>query len=83
VDEHPRPETTLATLAKLPSVFKKDGVVTAGSSSGTCFGLLFSVFRHGEVGKGTVAAWAGIMPCGLWQAFAMGVLHCCWRMRLR
>lgn len=34
VDEHPRPQTTLETLAKLPTVFKKNGVVTAGSSSG-------------------------------------------------
>jgi len=33
VDEHPRPQTTLEGLAKLPTVFKKDGVVTAGSSS--------------------------------------------------
>lgn len=33
-DEHPRPETTLEDLAKLPAVFKKDGSVTAGSSSG-------------------------------------------------
>lgn len=33
-DEHPRPETTLETLAKLKPIFKKDGVVTAGSASG-------------------------------------------------
>jgi len=33
VDEHPRPQTTLEGLAKLPTVFKKNGVVTAGSSS--------------------------------------------------
>lgn len=33
VDEHPRPQTTLERLAKLPTVFKKSGVVTAGSSS--------------------------------------------------
>lgn len=32
-DEHPKPQTTLETLAKLPPVFKKDGVVTAGSAS--------------------------------------------------
>ncbi|MFH1134556.1 MAG: acetyl-CoA C-acetyltransferase [Pseudomonadota bacterium] len=34
VDEHPRPETTLADLTKLKPVFKKDGSVTAGNSSG-------------------------------------------------
>ncbi|MEY3015274.1 MAG: hypothetical protein RIT45_4009 [Pseudomonadota bacterium] len=33
-DEHPRPETTAAGLAKLPAVFEKDGVVTAGNASG-------------------------------------------------
>jgi acetyl-CoA C-acetyltransferase len=33
-DEHPRPETTLEKLAKLPPVFKKGGTVTAGNSSG-------------------------------------------------
>jgi acetyl-CoA acyltransferase 2 len=33
MDEHPRPKTTLEGLAKLPAVFKKSGVVTAGSSS--------------------------------------------------
>lgn len=34
VDEHPKPETTLEQLAKLKTVFKKDGVVTAGNASG-------------------------------------------------
>ncbi len=33
-DEHPRPETTMADLAKLPPAFAKDGTVTAGNSSG-------------------------------------------------
>lgn len=33
VDEGPRPQTTLESLQKLPPVFKKDGVVTAGNSS--------------------------------------------------
>jgi acetyl-CoA C-acetyltransferase len=33
-DEHPRPETTLEGLSKLPPAFKKDGTVTAGNSSG-------------------------------------------------
>ncbi|KAI7693996.1 hypothetical protein SSS_02682 [Sarcoptes scabiei] len=34
VDEHPRPDVTMEQLAKLPTVFKKDGVVTAGNASG-------------------------------------------------
>ena len=33
-DEHPRPETTLESLAKLPPVFRKGGSITAGNSSG-------------------------------------------------
>ena len=33
-DEHPRPDTTLEGLAKLPPAFKDDGTVTAGNSSG-------------------------------------------------
>lgn len=38
-DEHPRPQTTLEQIAKLPAVFdKKTGVVTAGSASGICDG---------------------------------------------
>lgn len=38
VDEHPRPETTMEILGKLPPVFKKDGTVTAGNASGVCDG---------------------------------------------
>lgn len=37
-DEHPKPNTTIATLAKLPTVFKKNGTVTAGTASGICDG---------------------------------------------
>jgi acetyl-CoA acyltransferase 2 len=36
-DEHPR-ETTPEMLAKLPSVFQKNGLVTAGNASGVCDG---------------------------------------------
>lgn len=32
-DEHPRPQTTLEQLAKLPPVFKKGGTVTAANAS--------------------------------------------------
>jgi acetyl-CoA acyltransferase len=34
VDEHPRADTTLEALAKLPAPFRKDGSVTAGNASG-------------------------------------------------
>ncbi|MGV9193860.1 thiolase family protein [Microbacterium sp. MC2] len=33
-DEHPRPDTTLESLAALPAAFAKDGTVTAGNASG-------------------------------------------------
>ncbi|HEX9885531.1 MAG TPA: acetyl-CoA C-acetyltransferase [Longimicrobiales bacterium] len=33
-DEHPRPETTLESLARLRPAFRQDGTVTAGNSSG-------------------------------------------------
>lgn len=38
IDEHPRVQTTLEGLAKLPPVFKKNGTVTAGTASGICDG---------------------------------------------
>ncbi len=37
-DEHNRPDTTLEGLARLPKVFKKDGVIHAGAASGICDG---------------------------------------------
>lgn len=37
-DEHPKPQTTKEGLAKLPTVFKKGGTVTAGTASGICDG---------------------------------------------
>src|SRR6266850_2797094 len=33
-DEHPRPDTTLEQLAKLPTPFRANGTVTAGNASG-------------------------------------------------
>lgn len=33
-DEHPRPDTTLESLARLKPAFKKDGTVTPGNASG-------------------------------------------------
>ncbi|MGE5688277.1 MAG: acetyl-CoA C-acyltransferase [Gemmatimonadota bacterium] len=38
VDEHMRPDTTPEALAKLPPVFRKDGLVTAGNASGVSDG---------------------------------------------
>lgn len=33
IDEHPRPQTTIEGLKKLPTIFKQNGLVTAGSAS--------------------------------------------------
>ncbi|CAF4795355.1 unnamed protein product, partial [Rotaria magnacalcarata] len=38
-DEHPRPQTSLEQMSKLPAVFIKDkGTVSAGNASGVCDG---------------------------------------------
>jgi len=37
-DEHPRPDSKLEKLSALPTVFDKEGVVTAANSSGICDG---------------------------------------------
>ena len=51
VDEHPRPQTTLETLAKLAPVFKKDGMVTAGNASGICDGAAALVLTTEDFAK--------------------------------
>ncbi|XP_015127780.1 3-ketoacyl-CoA thiolase, mitochondrial [Diachasma alloeum] len=38
VDEHARPQVKIEDFAKLPSIFQKDGLVTAGTASGVCDG---------------------------------------------
>jgi acetyl-CoA acyltransferase 2 len=37
-DEHPKPDSTVEMLSKLPPVFKKNGTVDAGNASGICDG---------------------------------------------
>lgn len=49
-DEHPRPETTLETLAKLKPVFKENGTVHAGNASGITDGAA-TVLVVSEEGK--------------------------------
>jgi acetyl-CoA acetyltransferase family protein len=58
-DDHLRPETTLEVLAKLPTAFKKDGVVTAGNASGIVDGAAALVIA-GE----RAAAARGLTPLG-------------------
>ncbi|XP_023343731.1 3-ketoacyl-CoA thiolase, mitochondrial-like [Eurytemora carolleeae] len=47
-DEHPKPKTTLEQLVKLPTVFKKNGVVTAASASGICDGAAAVIIASEE-----------------------------------
>jgi acetyl-CoA C-acetyltransferase len=48
-DEHPRPDTTLATLGKLPPVFDAEhGTVTAGNSSGITDGASALLVMHAD-----------------------------------
>ncbi|XP_014243498.1 3-ketoacyl-CoA thiolase, mitochondrial [Cimex lectularius] len=50
-DEHPKQQSTLENFKKLPPVFKKDGVVTAGSASGVCDGAGAVVLASEEAVK--------------------------------
>jgi acetyl-CoA acetyltransferase family protein len=50
-DEHPRPEASLPAMAKLPPVFKKDGVVTAGNASGISDGAAMLVVATREAAE--------------------------------
>lgn len=50
-DEHPKPQTTIEQMAKLPSVFKKGGVVTAASASGICDGAAAVIIASEEAVK--------------------------------
>jgi acetyl-CoA acetyltransferase family protein len=66
-DDHPRPETTIEILAKLPPAFKKDGTVTAGNASGIVDGgaalILASreaVDRHGLKPLARLVGWAAV-----------------------
>ena len=70
-DEHPRPDTTPESLARLRPVFKKDGTVTAGNSSGINDGaaalLVVSAERGRDLGLEPMArvvagAVAGVEP---------------------
>src|SRR5207249_10027926 len=68
-DEHNRPDTTVESLAKLPKVFKKDGVIHAGAASGICDGGAALVLatrqfaeRKGLAPIGKLTGW-GISGC--------------------
>ena len=70
-DEHPRPETTVEKLRKLPKAFKKDGVIHAGAASGICDGAGALVVASAKFAKerglapiGRLIGWgaAGVPP---------------------
>jgi acetyl-CoA acyltransferase len=70
-DEHPRPETTLEQLAKLPTPFRKNGTVTAGNASGVNDGACALIIasesaakRFGLTPRARIiaAATAGVAP---------------------
>ncbi len=51
VDEHPRPDTTLAGLAKLRPAFAPDGAITAGNASGVTDGAVSLVVMAADVAR--------------------------------
>ena len=70
-DEHPRPDSTLETLAKLQPVFRDGGSVTAGNSSGITDGaaslVLMNESRARAESREPLArivgmSWAGVAP---------------------
>lgn len=50
-DEHIRADASLESMAKLRTVFKKDGVVTAGNASGICDGAAVVVVASAEAAE--------------------------------
>ena len=75
-DEHPRPETTLEGLAKLPPVFKKDGVVTGRQRVGDLRRRRRAGARHRRGGQAARAharwrAWcSGTSPASTRRSWA-------------
>jgi 3-oxoadipyl-CoA thiolase len=51
VDEHPRPDTTLERLAKLPAPFRTGGSVTAGNASGVNDGACAVIVASADAAK--------------------------------
>ncbi|AZQ65876.1 3-oxoadipyl-CoA thiolase [Silicimonas algicola] len=70
-DEHPRPDTTVEALAKLPTPFRENGSVTAGNASGVNDGAAALIVaseaaarRHGltPIARVVGGATAGVSP---------------------
>ena len=76
-DEHPRPDTTLQALARLPPVFKEEGgTVTAGNSSGITDGaaamVVLSAERAAALGVQPLARVVGVAAAGV-DPHVMGI----------
>lgn len=88
-DEHPRPDTTLATLGKLPPVFASEGgSVTAGNSSGITDGaaalVLLAAERAQALGVQPMARVLGIAAAGVEpQVMGLGVVPATRRLNAR
>ncbi len=85
-DEHMRPDATIEGMAKLPPVFRKDGTVHAGNSSGITDGAAAVVLmleseanRRGLVPLAAIEGWAfaGVDPSfmGIGPVPALGKLE--------
>ena len=66
-DEGPREGTTAESLSKLKPAFKKDGIVTAGNSSGINDGAAAVVVMSEETAKEL-----GVKPMAVWIGGALG-----------
>jgi acetyl-CoA C-acetyltransferase len=65
-DEHPKPNTTMESLAKMKPAFKKDGTVTAGNASGINDAAAFFVLADGDT-----AVKAGYKPMARLVSYAV------------
>ena len=90
-DEHPRADTTLESLARLPTPFRKDGSVTAGNASGVNDGaaalIVASAQAAHKYGLRPIArilggASAGVAPRVMGIGPAPAVQKLCARLRL-
>jgi acetyl-CoA C-acetyltransferase len=69
-DEHPRPDSTYATLAKLRPAFRKDGTITAGNSPGLNSGAAAVV-----VAERSYAETQGLSPMARLVSYGLGAVE--------
>ena len=90
-DEHPRPETTLDELAKLPAPFRKGGSITAGNASGINDGAAAlivaspaAVKRHGltPIARFAGGVTAGVAPRIMGYGAAPAIEKLCQRAKI-